>query len=460
VCFLKPGNPTYLLTLLLFSSFFLGCAGTHLILGDGKIEKPLEQVTGVTTSDVQAASQKSEMGFWDVYALAVDRTERMADKVEDINQAEAQEQQAVASILPQISLNEAKNWQSNGYIFGAPNSFFTPLGNTIYLSGTETLFSGLDQVAALQGAGALKTQNQHLFKQESRNLLLSLARSFYSILQLENSLQSKEEIEKLNEQILKQEQQWRAVGRSRDSDVLTTEAQLAQLKGDKELIHSQLSIARDNLVILSGLDTNQPLKSEEPQPTPPPFALKDAVTKVDSRPDVLAAKAAVDLADAELLQAHGQHLPSVSLQGKYYLEQEGGSPTADWNVQLVASLPLFEGGAILAKEKMAASKKHQAALQYSLARRQALQDIRGAYSALNTTLRELDAYSKALEAAQKDYEAVARDRRLALNTNLDLLQSLTQLQTAKNNYNQAHYQSLINSLWLGIATGELPRTTK
>ena len=448
--------PTLIAGLFLLS--LCGCASAPVVVGDGKIEKILEPITGVTTADVEKAAPISEMGFWDVYTLAVERTERLASKAEDIEQAEAQGQQAIASVLPQITLNDSKSWQSTSYIYGAPNTFITPLGNSIYLSGTETLFTGLDQVSAVQGAQALKDQNLHNLRQDGRDLLLSLARSFYSVLQLQQSLQSKQETEKLNEQVLQQEQQWRAVGRSRNSDVLTTEAQLAQLKGDMEAIHSQISIARDNFVILTGLETNQVLKSEEPLPTPPPYTLKEAVTKVDSRSDVLSAKAGVDLADAGLLQAHGQHLPSLAVQGKYYLEQEGGSPTADWNVQLVASLPLFEGGAIFAKERLAASKKRQAELQYSLARRQALQDIRGAYSALATSLREVDAYGKALDAAQKDYEAVAHDRKLALNTNLDVLQSLTQLQTAKNNYNTVHYQTLINSIWLGVATGELPKT--
>ena len=455
-------NRTPILPLLLSGSLifiFSGCAEAPILVGNGKIEKPLEQVTGLTTADVEKAAPQSQMSFWDVYALAVERTEGLANTAEGMEQAGAQEQQAVASILPQISLNDSKNWQSNQYIFGNPNSLFTPLGNAVYLSGTENIFTGLDQVAALQGAGALKEQSRQLFQQGARDLLLSLARSFYSILQLQDSLQSRQETEKLNEQILQQEQEWRAVGRSRNSDVLTTEAQLAQLKGDMEAIHSQISIARDNFVLLSGLDTNQPLVSAEPLPTPPAFTLPDAVAKVESRADVLAAKAAVNLADAELLQAHGQHLPSLSFQGKYYLEQEGGSPTPDWNILLTASLPLFEGGGLLAQERMAASKKRQADLQYSLTRRQALQDIRGAYSALATSLREVDAYGKALDAAQKDYEAVAHDRKLALNTNLDVLQSLTQLQTAKNNYNTAHYQTLINSIWLGVATGDLPKVT-
>ena len=428
-------------------------------VGDGKVEKPLEEVTGITTEAVEKVSQKTEMNLWDVYSLAVERTEDLASKYENIEQAGAQSQQAVASILPQIFLNDKKNWQSSDYVSGAPNSLFNPLGNTVYLSGTETLLTGLNQLAAIQGAQAQIDQNHHLLQQEARSLLLGVARSFYAVLQAQDTLESKQEILKLTQEILKQEQQWKAIGRSRDSDVLTTEAQLAQLNGDLENAQNLLTQARENLVVLANLKTDQHLKSDE-LAISPAHSLEEVVAKVDDRSDVLAAKAAVDLSDAQLLQAHGEHLPSLSLQGQYYLEQDGGSPTSDWNVQLVASLPLFEGGSIFAQERSAASKKRQAEMQYSLTRRQALEDIREAYQNLTSSLIQVDAYGKAMDAAKKDYEAVERDRKLALNTSLDVLQALTSLQNAQNNYNQAHYQALVNWVWLGVATNELPKISK
>jgi outer membrane protein len=434
-----------------------GCAGAPVKIGDNKIERPLQEVTGLTTEDIHQAAQKESLNLWDVYALAVKHTEDLAAKYENIEQADAQSQQAIASILPQIFLNDRKNWQSTDYVFGSSNSLFTPLGNSIYVSARETIFSGLDQVAAIQGAGALLDQNRHLFRQEARNLLLAVARSFYTALQAEDTLRSKREILKLTEEILKQEQKWKAIGRSRDTDVLSVQAQLAQINADLENAQNQLTQAGENLAVLANLKPQQSLRPEE-SAVAVSYTLAEAEAHGEDRSDVLAARSGTDLADAQLLQAHGAHLPSLALQGQYFLQQDGGSPTPNWNFQLVASLPLFEGGAIFAQERLAASKKRQAEMQYSLIRRQAHQDIRAAYQSLESSLKQVNAYRSAMDAAQKDYEAVERDRKLALNTNLDLLQSLTQLQNAENNYNQAHYQALIDRIWLGVATGELPKT--
>lgn len=443
----------------LFSIGLSGCAEAPIQVGNNKVEKPLEQVTGITSDDLENASKKSSMNLWDVYNLSVKHTEDMASKYENIIQSNSQSQQAVASVLPQIGITGTKAFVSNNFI-GGGNSGLSPISSTsVYFTGSETLLTGLNQVAAIQGAQAQIDENHHLFQQEARNLLLAVAKSFYAELQAQDNLQSKQEIQSLTQQVLKQEQQWRAIGRSRDSDVLGVQAQLAQLTGDIENAQNQLTQARENLVVLAGLKPDQPLVAQETA-VAPSLSLQEAAAKADLRSDVLAAKAAVDLAGAQLLQAHGEHLPSLSLQGQYYVDKEGGFPQPDWNVQLVASMPLFDGGNSFAMEDEASSKKRQAELQYSLIRRQALEDIREAYQSLTSSLVQVDAYSKALDAAQKEYDAVEHDRRLALNTELDVLNALTSLATAKNNYNQAKYQALVNWVWLGEATGDLPKLSK
>jgi outer membrane protein len=435
-----------------------GCAGTPVKVADGKIEKPLSEVSGTSTSDIEKISNKNILNLWDIYALGVDRTENMAVKYENLEQAFAQNQQAAASVLPQIFLNGSKGWQSNNYVGTNGFTTFSNVPSTsLYVSGTETLFTGLNQVAALQGSQAQIDQSRHLLRQEARGLLLRIAQSFYAVLQAQDTLRSKQEIQKLTGEILSQERKWRSIGRSRASDVLSTEAQLSQLSADLETVQNQLVQERENLALLAGIKPSQKLKSEEPA-LAPAYSLEEAVAKADGRSDVLAARAAVNLAEAQLLQAHGLHLPSLGVQGNYYLEKDGGSPSPEWNVQLVASLPLFEGGSVLAQERAAASKKRQAELQYSLTLRQASQDIRSAYQSLVSSLKQVDGYNAALNAAQKEYAAVEKDRKLALNTSLDVLQALTALQNAQNNFNQAYYRLLFNGIWLGVATGELPKT--
>jgi outer membrane protein len=436
-----------------------GCAEAPVKVGGNDVEKPLERVTGITTDDLQKTLQKSTYDLMDVYALAVKHTETLASNYENVIQARAQNRQAIGAWLPQISLGDTKNWQSNNYIVGAPNSLFLPADNALYLSGAETILTGLTQVAALQGAGANIEYQTALLKDQSRLLLLNVANAFYNVLSLEESLQALEKSRDLNQQTLDLEKKWQVMGRSRTADVSNTQAQLAQVLADWENDKYQLAQARETLATLANLSPEQPLASAETY-TAPADTLDMEEAKADSRPDVQAAEKSVDVADAELLAATGGHLPSLVLGGQYYLDKTGGSPTADWDVLLTASLPIFEGGQVFAEEDSAASKKRQAQMQLSLTRRTATDDIRESYKSLTDSMAEADAYQKALQAYQQDYQDVLHDLKLNLTTNLELLQVMTSLESTEVSYIKAKYQTLYDWIWLQVATNGLPKMEK
>ncbi len=437
-----------------------GCAEAPVKVDDNHVEQSLQDVTGLTTDDVEKAVQKSSMNLWDVFALAVKHTETLASSAENVEQAKAQNNQALGSWLPQVYLNDYVQQQSNQYITGAYNPLFAPpantLANTLNIGVTEMLFTGLTQVAAIQGAGANIDYQNYNYRNQSRTLLLNVANAFYNVLAFEEAEAAYEKSKDLNEQILVVEKQWQKMGRSQTEDVANTEALLAQVLGDMENNKFQLAQARETLSTLANIPADQPLVSEEAYATPT-YTAEEAEAKVDDRPDVKAAKSNVDIADAELLQAHGEHLPSVAIAGQYYLQKDGDSPTADWNIQLVASLPLFEGGQVVAQEDSAASKKRQAEMNLSLTRRTAFDDVREAYKSLIDSTSETDAYQKAVDAYQADYLDVLHDYKLNLTTNLQLLQTMTSLETTQISYLKAKYQALYDQIWLKVATGELPK---
>lgn len=432
-----------------------GCAEAPVKVGEGKIEPTLRQVTGLSENAADAAAQKAQMNLWDVYALAVKRTETLASGAENVEQAKAQNRQAIGAWLPQIYLNDTFSRQSSDYIVGPPLTT-PPLDNSLSLSGAETLLGGLNQVAAIQGAGAnIDLQNYNL-QNQSRLLLLNTANAFYNVLALEESVQALQASQELNEKTLEVEKQWQRMGRSRTADVSNTQAQLMQILADLESDKNQLVQARETLATLANIKPDQALVSEESYATPT-FSQDQAESKVEERPDVKAAISNVALADASLLQAHGEHLPTLAVQGTYYLQRDGGSSTPDWNAQLVASLPLFEGGQIIAQEDQAASKKRQAEMQLSLTHRSALDDIREAYKSLLESMGETDAYQKAEQAYEQAYQDVMHDYKLNLTTNLELLQTMTSLENTKISYIKAKYQTLYDQVWLGVATGALPK---
>jgi outer membrane protein len=444
--------------LCLFGFFLLisGCAETPVKVGDGTIEPVLRNVTGLAPDAADKAAQKAQLNLWDVYAMAVKRTETLASSAESVLQAKSQNDQAIGAWLPQIQLNETKIWQSNTYIYGGETASFQPADNALYLSGAETLLGGLNQVAAIQGAGANINAQQYSLQNQSRMLLLNVANAYYNVLALEESAQALQASQDLNEKTLEVEKEWQRMGRSRTADVSNTQAQLMQISADLENDKNLLVQARETLATLANIKPDQALTSEETYAVPAD-PMEKVVSMAEERPDVKSAAASVAVADAELLQAHGEHLPTLTFEGQYYLQKDGGSPTNDWNVQLTASLPIFEGGQIVAQEDQAASRKRQAEMVLSLTRRSAVDDIRQAYKSLVESISETDAYQKAEQAYEQAYQDVMHDYKLNLTTNLELLQTMTSLENTKISYIKAKYQTLYDQVWLGVATGELPK---
>ncbi len=454
-------RPSFRLALaaVLGAVFFSGCAEAPVTVGDNNVEKPLQDVTGVTTDDIQKALQKQALNLMDVYSLAVKHTETLATNYENVLQAHSQQAQAVGSALPQIALNGTKTWASsgpNGFIGnGSPNVLVLPPSDTAYFSAAETI-SGLNDPAALEGADAAIDYQNYTFRYQSQLLLESVAHAFYTVLELQESQAALEKSRDLNQQILDVEQQWQTIGRSQLSDVANTQAQLKQVLADLENDKYQLSEAAVTLATLADIKPDQPLVCEESY-SQPSFTLEDAESKVEERPDVKSAAASVQVADAQLLAAHGLHLPTLVAEADYYVDYDKPVDTNVWTVELEASLPLFTGGQDFAQEDAAASKKRQAELALSLARRTALDDIRDAYKSLNESMAETDAYQQAVAAYEEDYKDTLHDLRLNLTTNLALLQVMTSLETAEVSYIQAKYQTLYDWLWLQVATGELPK---
>jgi len=429
-----------------------GCAGPVKV-GDGRLEPSLLGPTGLSEDSARLASDKTLLTLEDAYALAVERTERLALKAEDQEQASALTLQAVGKVLPHLSLLGSKNFVSDGTL-PLPSGPASP-STSLSLNATQTLFTGLDEVAGLSAASANRDLQRSGFRHEAGRLLLDVARAFYTVLQLEESLQTKQISRELTEQILAQLKRWQAVGRSRNSEVLSTQAQLSRLSAETKETQNQLAQAREEFASLAGIPSDRKLVAETSVPRPVQ-AMGELETRMETRADVQAAKASVGIAEALLLQAHGRHLPSLAAQGNYVLHREGSS-VPEWNILLTAQFPFLEGGETLGAEKEMASQKRQAQMRLEETRRRGLQEIRQAYQSLSNSIDESDAYQKALEASEAEYKAVSADYRNSLTTNLEVLRTLNSLQDVKDNYVRAKYRTLADQVWLGVATGELPK---
>ena len=81
-------------------------------------------------------------------------------------------------------------------------------------------------------------------------------------------------------------------------------------------------------------------------------------------------------------------------------------------------------------------------------------DIRDAYATLQGALARLAAIEQALDAAEASYRLQVEDYRVNLVNNLDVLQSLQQLQDARREAIRARHEAKRRSWQLLAASGE------
>jgi NodT family efflux transporter outer membrane factor (OMF) lipoprotein len=140
-----------------------------------------------------------------------------------------------------------------------------------------------------------------------------------------------------------------------------------------------------------------------------PFSLPSAI--VEQRPDVLQAEANLHSASAQVGVAVASRLPNIELTGNIgstalALGQLFGPGTGFWTVGAAVTEPIFDGGALLHKERAARAAYDQAAQQYRSTVLAAFQNVADVLAALEQDAEALKAAAASDDAARTTLEGV------------------------------------------------------
>ena len=109
------------------------------------------------------------------------------------------------------------------------------------------------------------------------------------------------------------------------------------------------------------------------------------------------------------------------------------------------------------REKQA-SQQRQGELNLSLTRRTANEEIRSLFQTLLADTSQLAALNFAHDLAQKNYHEQSREYRLGLETNLNVLQALVNLQDSNRSLDRVKYAIRLDRVKLEVATARRPKT--
>ena len=173
-----------------------------------------------------------------------------------------------------------------------------------------------------------------------------------------------------------------------------------------------------------------------------------------TRAEVKQAETNVRIAELEYLKQKGAYLPVVSAD-MGYIRQKSSFPSDSYGyAALRFTVPLFQGGEVGARMRIAAARQHQAEVTLAETRRQAAEDIRQSLSLLEVARRTKRLADDQVMAAEAEY-AQARDlyeQREA--TALDLEAAESALAEARRALIQARFAVLQaeSSAWLAAGS--------
>ena len=199
-----------------------------------------------------------------------------------------------------------------------------------------------------------------------------------------------------------------AKGYASGLDVAAQESQLAQATATLPPLLKQLDQLQDLLAVLagqfpSGATAEKFDLSNLQLPVDIPLSLPSEL--VAQRPDVLQAEANLHSASAQIGIAVANRLPNIALTANagstaLVIGQLFSSGTGFWSLGASATAPIFQGGALLARERAARAGYDQAAEQYRSTVLTAFQNVADTLAALQHDADGLKA-SAAAETAAK-----------------------------------------------------------
>lgn len=401
----------------------------------------------------------SAVTLQEAYRSALTVNEDISSQAETVKQAEERYSQAKGALFPTINAIGTYLRQDSPPQ-GTASSISPSEQKTVRLNATQPLFRGLREWALLKqqriGSEAADFNRQQLLLQVYSDIALN----FYQSLMAEQDYKNLQIALDVNRKRLDELQSFRKLGRSRASEVLSQEANMATLDAALDISKFTIENSRAALALLTGVSRQTALNDTEVFPS----SISDLDTylvKIEQRPDVKAAQKLVESSDQGLSIAKGGHLPSLDLSGNYYFTRpDGFLKDVKWDLQLALTFPIFQGGVVQSATEIAVSQMKQTELALNKVKRAAKEEIETLYMLVKNDLSQIQKQKKAADLNEQNYQAERKDYRNGLVNNIEVLTSLTAAQETKRNLDKIQYQFKMDYMRLLAATAQRPSVTE
>jgi outer membrane protein len=379
------------------------------------------------------------------YDLAKKHSDSLKAQYEQQIQAEQRILEAKGLVLPQLSYYLQKTYrdtQSDLYPFESTTGKFS-----VY----QSLYAGSGKMAAIDSTKVEAQRQALIYKSDYQNLKTQVVSAFYGIVADDVDLENVKVSQKTLEDRIKELNERIRLGKSRESEVLVVQSQIATLVAQEAQIEGDRLRNVEQLSYLTGLDlSNVKINDEIPQ-----ISVIDPIEKylesAQKRPDLEAARKLVLSQSYNVTVAKSYLMPTLDLNGDGYTKTSLFFPGINWDVLFTLNVPLYEGGTLRGKVREADSLLRETKDQQSQLEKDITTAVRQLHLAVLSSVKQAEAYKDAYEKSEKSYKNQMRDYRYGLVQNLDVIQSISTLLDAKRNLDRSIILVKVNKLLLEIA---------
>mgnify|MGYP001197999948 CR=1 FL=1 len=176
--------------------------------------------------------------------------------------------------------------------------------------------------------------------------------------------------------------------------------------------------------------------------------------------DLIAQKRKLDASSKNLKYQRSKHYPTLDLYASVSKIEKGGGSSGAYEsnndyIGIKLNVPIFTGGQTYYNSKKAAYEHEAARQQYSLKKKNIVNEARRAFLNLENSVKHVSALKKALESRKLSVEYNRVGEEVGNRSILDTLFSIKEMYEAKANFSKAKYLHIINQLKLKKVTGAL-----
>ncbi|MGI4813701.1 MAG: efflux transporter outer membrane subunit [Janthinobacterium lividum] len=251
-------------------------------------------------------------------------------------------------------------------------------------------------------------------------------------------------------------------GLGSQTDAASAAAQLRSAQAQLPQYEQSIGQAINSLSLLLGeppgtLDDELSRPGAIP-PTPPEVPVGLPATLVRRRPDIRAAEAGLHAATAQVGVAVAQLFPDVSLTGNLGLRATDFKYLTRWSSHFYSfgpsiSLPIFQGGALVANIRLNRAEQAAAALEYRRTVLSALNDVENALIAYRTGHEQREALTQSVAASTRALELAREAYRHGLTPFIDVLNGQRTVNESRQSLTQATLTDTTNLVALYKALG-------